>query len=279
MAILEDRGLFWWNDQKVPKEQFAPNSCVHGKLTISDDGQVRLDLDTVMPGHHPWENLANQNRPAAHNIQGLLNTKSEKVLLLGLIQGGGSLRTNNLSPESYIAANCLVSGNRFRPDTAGGLAFRAITVELSGLEDWLWLKGITSHRARSRLSAKYKAPKPLRFDLPFGTLVIDYDLLGPWFGKSTSNKLNLAESTTIKIKSTTKMTLEGCQTYSQRIEELILLLTSIVFTPPALARRTISSLPSCEVMMQPMSRSWINLAIVGITSSDATSKTSCPCHM
>ena len=38
MTILEDRGLFWWNKQVVPKEQFAPNDCVHGKLTISDDG-------------------------------------------------------------------------------------------------------------------------------------------------------------------------------------------------------------------------------------------------
>lgn len=226
MAVLEDRGLFWWNNQRVPKDQFAPKEFVHGKLTISDDGQISLELDTAMPGHNAWDNIASQNKPAPHNIQGLLNTKSDKVLLLGLIQGGGAFRSNNLSPETYIAANCLISGTRFRVDTAASSSYSAIKVELKGFEDWLWLRSITSDRKRSRLFAKYVVPKRVQFTLPFGKLVIEYDLLGPWLGKFTGNKLNLTESAAIRLKPNARITLESAQTYYQRIEELILLLTS-----------------------------------------------------
>jgi ApeA N-terminal domain 1 len=227
VTILEDRGLFWWNNQVVPKEQFAPNDCVHGKVTISDDGQVRLDLDTVMPGQRAWDNLRNVNKPAEHNIQGLLSAKSEKVLLLGLIQAGGGFRSNNLTPASYLATNCLVSERRFRPDAAAPLVFRNISVGLDGLEDWLWLRNIkTDLRRGPRLTAKYKRPAPLRYDLSLGALSIEYDMIAPWRGKSADNKLNLVETATINLKLKEKMTLEDSQTFFQRIEELILLLTS-----------------------------------------------------
>jgi ApeA N-terminal domain 1 len=226
MTILEDRGLFWWNNQKVPKEQFAPSECVHGKLTVSDDGQVRLDLDTVMPGDRPWDNLANTAKPVGRNIQGLLKTKSEKVLLLGLTRAGGTFRSNNLSPASYIASNCLVSENRFRRDTGGGPTCREIEVELAGLEEWLWLGSITSKRTHASVSARYVAPKPLKFTGSFGTLSIEYNLTGPWFGKIVRSKLTLVESAVLRLKLGSRMPLETFQTYYQRIEELIVLLTS-----------------------------------------------------
>ena len=52
MAILEERGLFWWADEPVPEKQFAPDSCLAGLLTISDDGQTRLELDGYFPSKH-----------------------------------------------------------------------------------------------------------------------------------------------------------------------------------------------------------------------------------
>ena len=30
MAILEERGLFWWADEPVPEKQFAPDSALPG---------------------------------------------------------------------------------------------------------------------------------------------------------------------------------------------------------------------------------------------------------
>jgi hypothetical protein len=45
MAILEGRGLFWWADDPIPANQFAPNSCVSGLLKIDNDGSSSLELD------------------------------------------------------------------------------------------------------------------------------------------------------------------------------------------------------------------------------------------
>lgn len=227
MAILEDRGIFWWNDELVPKEQFAPSSNVAGKLTISDDGSTRLDLDSVMPGiEHPFEALRNSGKTSERNIQGLLNGDSGYVLLTGVIGNGASFRTSNLSQERYLALNCLISKSQFRQDHKRPLSFRAVKVELTGLEDWLWLRGIETTRRRSTLTARYKKPKDRDYALPFGKLSIEYELSGPGIGKSKSKKLSLTQVAAVRVTPTRKLDLLECQTYYQRVEELVILLTS-----------------------------------------------------
>jgi hypothetical protein len=50
--ILEESGYFWWSDVAVAQNQFAPDSSVVGKLTIDQEGRIRLELDGVLPNKH-----------------------------------------------------------------------------------------------------------------------------------------------------------------------------------------------------------------------------------
>lgn len=43
--ILEEHGLFWWSDEKVPNRQFAPDSPVPGALRVSEEGRIELEFD------------------------------------------------------------------------------------------------------------------------------------------------------------------------------------------------------------------------------------------
>jgi len=226
VAILEDRGIFWRNDEPVPATQFAPDASVGGKLTIADDGSVQLELDDVMPSErHPFENLLDGGKPAGRNIQGLL-TDSGHVLLLNAFRNGAAVRTHNVSKERYFVQQCLVSDQRFRRDGNAPIRFRTVEVDLSGFKDWLWLRSIQVKRQRNKLVADYKAEKDRRFTLPFGTLSIEYDLTGPQFGRSRHNEIRLVESAAIVITTRKAMSLSDAQDYHKNVEELLILLTS-----------------------------------------------------
>lgn len=228
MAILEDRGIFWWNDEPVPETQFAPDALVGGKITIEDNGQIRLELDAMMPGEqHPFSMLQHSNKPIGRNIQGLLDGDTGHVLLLNVIRNGGVMRTDNVSQERYLALQCLVSRESFKPDRKKKpLRFHALMVVLTGFEDWLWLRAIQVNRGRTSLSVRYKKEKNHYYKVPFGKVSIEYDLSGPYFGESKRRQLNLVESACIKIKSRKSILLEDCETYYHRIEDLLILLTS-----------------------------------------------------
>jgi len=163
LAILEDRGIFWWNDERVPATHFAPDGSVGGRLTIEEDGEIRLDLDDVMPsGRHPLEYLLDKGNPVERNIQGLLATAGH-VLLLNAFRNGTTVRTHNVSKEQYFVQQCLVSDERFKRDGKAPLSFRSVEVDLAGFEDWMWLQSIRVERRKNTLRARYKSPKDRRF--------------------------------------------------------------------------------------------------------------------
>lgn len=231
MAILEDRGVFWWNDEKIPRNQFAPDASVGGKLTIEDNGSIRLELDAIMSGaKHPFESLTNSGKPSKHNIQGLLNGDDGYVLLLGVVGNGGTMKSNNVSNERYMALNCLVGKSQFMPDADKPLTFRTVILDLAGFEEWLWMQGIEIKRTRKNLRAKYSRPHDHKYVVPFGKVSIVYDLSGPYFGDSKRHTLNLMESASVRITPSKRMLLEDCQTHYQHVEELLILLTSSDYT-------------------------------------------------
>ena len=226
LAILEDRGIFWWNDEPVSAAQFAPDAAVSGKLTIEDDGSVRLELDDVMPSdRHPFDNLLAKGRPTEQNMQGLL-TESGYVLLLNVFRNGVTMRTHNVSQERYFARQCLVSDQRFKRDGKAPIKFRTVEVDLSGFKDWLWLRSIHVKRQRNKLVADYKAQNNRRFTLSFGTISIEYNLIGPHFGKSWHNEIKMIESVSVVITTRKAMSISNAQDYYQNLQDLLILLTS-----------------------------------------------------
>lgn len=220
MAILEDRGFFWWSDVRIPKTQFAPSCAISGTLKIDDAGHIQLEIDGRLPGKaRPRSELETAN------IQGLLKGKGEYVLLGRVSRNGETYRTHNVSYESYIALNCLVSDRPFRADNEKPLAFRSIKLSLKGFEEWVWLRAISVNRKRSRLLASYKAEKDLKFDTAYGLLSVEYDMAGPMWGKSRNHKLALTEEAAFRFSPKKMASLESCQKYYQWLEELVILLT------------------------------------------------------
>src|SRR5580704_13890532 len=100
MAVLEERGLFWWADEPIPEKQFAPDSSIGGLLTIGDDGRARLELDGYFPSDHgPMTPMIRNAQAIDKDIRGLLKTSNEHVFLTRLTGNGGQSKTNNASYE------------------------------------------------------------------------------------------------------------------------------------------------------------------------------------
>ena len=174
MTILEERGLFWWADEVVPKTKCAPDSCCAGQLVVSDDGRPRVELDGYLPGKHgPIAHATQHGQSIEKEIQGLLKTSNKQVLLTGLVRDGGEFKSNGMSFEHYSAAQCLVT-ERFA-DLPTARVFNRIVIPFSGLEAWLRLANIKVTPTKRTISIKYKQPNDAVYPTTDGRLSIHFE--------------------------------------------------------------------------------------------------------
>jgi len=224
MAILEERGLFWWADEAVPEKQFAPDSCIAGLLIIGDDGQTRLDLDGYFPGRDgPMTPMIRRGQLINKDIQGLLKTSNKRVLLTGLTGNGGQSSTNGMSYERYIAGQCLVAdGLVKRPATR---AFKEIIVPLTGFEEWLRLAAIKVTSSNRMVSIKYKRPKDAVYPTADGKLSIHFESAGDSSGAVFGTALSLKETASAALRFTKSLAIKDLIAQYQLLEDLLLVLT------------------------------------------------------
>ncbi|WP_157637633.1 HEPN domain-containing protein [Burkholderia ubonensis] len=233
--ILEERGLFWWHEDPVPANQFAPDSCVVGTLSIEENGATYLELDGYFANSEggPMAGIAAQGQqfPLEKAIQGKLKASGRNVLLLGLRRRGGRFSSNGISHEGFAASHCLVTDRAF-PPAKRPLRFNALDVELTGLEEWLRLGNIEVKRTRQRISAKHRAPRADIHELDDGTLTMRYDITGPRPSKFAHrmDKLNLVESVNLCVKLKRARTLLEMRDEYARLQELFILLTGTTFS-------------------------------------------------
>jgi ApeA N-terminal domain 1 len=224
MAILEGRGLFWWADDPIPANQFAPSSCVSGLLKIDNDGSSSLELDGYLPSEHgPMSAMVQRELPAGKHIRGLLKGSGQHILLVGLIRNGGQMRSNGISYERYVASTCLVSE---RGPIAGKLVFKQLIVPLSGYEEWLRLGAIKVRRTRRMVSAKYKWPKEASYRLADGSLTVDFELGGQSSLTMSGTEVSMKETASASLQFPKPLDLDGIKTQYQLFEDLLILLTS-----------------------------------------------------
>ena len=224
MAILEERGLFWWADEPVPETQFAPDSCLAGLLTISDDGQTRLELDGYFPSKHgPMTPMARSGQAVEKNIQGLLRTSNKSVLLTGLTGNGGQSSTNGMSYERYIAQQCLVANGFAKLPAA--LAFKELIVPLVGFEQWLRLAAIKVTSSKRMVTAKYRRPKNAVYPTVDGKLSIHFESAMDSSGAVFGTALSLKETAGAKLGFKKPFVLKDIIAQYQLLEDLLLLLT------------------------------------------------------
>jgi len=234
MAIIEDRGVFWWNDAAFPKTDFRPEEAEPGVLTVREDGSIKLVLDGKMPrrrGQSRAALLMNRGQEAPVNIQGLLWASTKYVFLSKVSVNGGAMRTHNVSYDEYYVTSCLVSSKRFRPDNKKPLTFRSVQVGLDGLEKWLWLRPLAVKRRKNSVQAKFRKDADVRHRLSIGDLTLKFGFTAPFNGHRSA-KLEIAEQASLVFQPKKRMSLELAEIYNQRIEELILLLTSSDYRLP-----------------------------------------------
>jgi hypothetical protein len=229
MAILEERGLFWWADQPVPEQQFAPDSSIMGLLVIRDDGQTRLELDGYFPSKHgPMTPMARNGQPIAKNIQGLLKTSKKHVLLTGLTGNGGQFSTGGMSYERYIAEQCVV-GDGFAKLPAT-LAFKELIVPLAGFEEWLRLAAIKVKSSKRMVTVKYKRPKDAVYPTGDGKLSIHFESESDSLGAVFGTALTLKETACAALGFKKPRTLKDVIAQYQLLEDMLLLLTGSDYT-------------------------------------------------
>jgi hypothetical protein len=230
VAILHERGLFWWHDEPIPEHQFAPNSCVPGLLTIREDGRVTLELDACLPSPH-GPLAAMSNGPEDRWIQGILKESDKRVLVLNLLRSGGRFSSNAMSFERFVAMDCLVGETAF-PIAKKKLQCRALQVGLDGLQEWLRLGSLRVSRSASHLSVKYKKPKDRWYPLESGKLGIKFHLSGPYKGKHRTENLTVKETASIELHLKNKLSLDDNSLKARfaLVEDLFIVLTGSEYT-------------------------------------------------
>jgi ApeA N-terminal domain 1 len=223
--ILEEHGLFWWGDEKVPDRQFAPDSCVAGTLRISEEGRIELELDgMLLHKRGPWAILSEQGAPLDRGICGKLKTTDRCVYLSQVHRSGGSVKTAGISFEKYFAQEALVGREILQPKDHP-LCFGKLQLELRGFEEWLMLRSLETKRTRSTIRVKYRTPKKVIYPLANGELSIVYDVLGPMRGKHRDDELKLRELALLEYTPIKAISLEEMKTQYGLFSDLFILLT------------------------------------------------------
>jgi hypothetical protein len=224
MAILEERGLFWWADEAIPEKQFAPDSCIPGLLVIGDDGQTRLELDGYFPSEHgPMTPMMRGGRLIDKHIQGLLKTSKKRVLLTGLTGDGGQFSTNSMSYERYIAGRCQVANGLAKLPVTD--SFNEIIVPLAGFEEWLRLSAIKVTSSKRMVSVKYNRPKNAVYSTAEGKLSIHFESAVDSPGTVVETAVSLRQTASAAFRFIKPLALDELIAHYKLLEDLLLILT------------------------------------------------------
>jgi len=224
MAILEERGLFWWADETVSETQFPPESSIPGLLIIGDDGQTRLELDGYFPSKHgPMAPMVRRGQLIHKDIQGLLRTSNKRILLTGLTGNGGQFSTNRMSYERYISGHCLLANGFAKVPPS--LTFKEIIVPLAGFEQWLRLSAIKITSSKRTVSVKYKRPKDAVYKTADGKLSIHFESAVDSAGAIFGTELSFKETASATLSFSKPLALNELIAHYRLLEDLLLMLT------------------------------------------------------
>lgn len=142
---LKDRGFFWWFDESNHPAN-SKQTSVSALLTISDDGQITLDVDGTLCrkdefGHWTETRILLESR----RIAGQLVSGGEYILLEGLERTDFAFADESPQQQQFTAQMCTRRGTPF-PKEYGPDNFVALRVELTGFEDWLELDSFVVDR-------------------------------------------------------------------------------------------------------------------------------------
>lgn len=225
--VTKEVGYFWWRHEPIAEGEIAPATAVAGELTVTAEGQIRLDLHGFLPSDdHPMSRMLGGTGEAVPDIQGRLKSRSEHVLLNDVFTLGGRAAFGGISYESYGADICLIGTNPF-PQVEDELAFDGLSIPLAGYEDWLCLSSIETYRTKQTLKLKHKMKRSISYALDGGgALSLDFDLFGPVFGKVVRHSVEVKEEFSLTYLPGKKTSVKALRKAYLSISDLFLVLTS-----------------------------------------------------
>lgn len=223
MSILEERGLFWWSDHQLAENELAPEGSIAGLLTIDDNGRISLELDSYFPSKEgPFGVLTDQGVLLPRGISGLLKTSNSRVLLIGVMQSGGQVRTAGISHQQFLATHCLVGESSLHDLTA--LVFDGLAIDLSGFESWFWFRSIKISKAEDRITADWQRPEPAIYALDDMEFSFEFDVKGSIPYGTLADHITLKEYAIASFSLKEKESLEQLRDRFKSFEDLLILL-------------------------------------------------------
>lgn len=221
-AAFSERGLFWWSDDKIPADAFAPPESRFGSLTIDTSGVANLELDgllggvSVIFGHvKPELDLPNKS------IVGKLRNSGQYCVLSKLRPNGGRLGGTNLSFERWQAHQTIITPILDSANKVEGVYF-----PLNDYREWLWLRSIRVEGNRNDFKLSYECPPADQFPLVDGELTVVYECRFPTFGKQTSEFSAIEEAEIVRTFSNAISVFEAIKEY-ERICDFFRLITGV----------------------------------------------------
>lgn len=239
--VLEKRGVFWWLSWAGGQTDSIDTS-VPGAITISEEGQIKLDLEGSLWGEEatagiPWGEP--RWLPDGKRIAGRLGEYGDGgyVLLDFLERTDFSLFPDEKpGHQSYEALHCFSCESSFAkafdPDR-----FRELRIELLGLDEWLGLDSIRVEEQfrdgeDTEVKVTYRNHK-IPYKTPEANVQVESLVLGVLpFGLLSDlpkNHVDLRQTNWLVYSPTTEYRLGDFQNAYRRVEELIALLLGTHF--------------------------------------------------
>ena len=240
-SILEKRGYFWWDVEKLPKGRYAPPHGVSGLLTIREDGKARLNvteslLQSKALGMTPPDRVKLDRGPERFKdrcIVGVIDGQLRSVYLKKLIYCPFGREIDGKGSEEFESELCIV-GNTAATRAEDSLRFSKLSISLAGLEEWRRRDALVAgdEKAdgvnRSR-DVTYKDTS-IRYELKDGTISLRTDVHCTAVEGLPYREISLQQYDWLEYQRKRATTLEAMQERFTRIEELLAILTGTYYS-------------------------------------------------
>lgn len=221
--VLSERGYFWWGNIKIPDDHFAPDDAVAGLLTISERGQIKFELDGVLPNpQERWAAMEQGEFGPDKAIAGLLHLGNRYILATALYRSGGHVSTNGFSSETFIADYCFVSHKHLplKP------RIKSVTFNLTGYEEWQRLGRLEQKRTARSFTIKHHTKPDLVFKSPKGNAKLVRALTIKGEGMFASGGTSLVECAKLRFTPPRYLELASAVNLFGAFQDLLILLTN-----------------------------------------------------
>jgi hypothetical protein len=226
-VVLDEHGHFWWRDEVIPEQQFAPEAHESGHLTIAQDGAARLVLDgSLHAGKHPFETIFSNhtNQRKVRPIQGITKESGKHILLIDAVSNGGVVHSNRFSYERYFSTVSLVGTDEPPRDKKVPL-YSSFEVDLTGFAEWFGPSGLLIRRTGRTISASGKSNLRFEFDTPIGKVSVVRNVEHRESGSLWPSEVTLRERWALSVKPRKPVSSDVVRDTAHSLQDLIILLT------------------------------------------------------